>query len=599
MKRLFMMLILLIVMMLPGIIVTGQDTATVEAIIADLEGLPFDDFLDQSYNQFLLRDPETITDLGIADQFGTGNSQLTNISDAYLRETQALEIAVLELLQQYDREALTPEQLLTYDIYEWYLDDQVRGHEFMYYSYPVSQFFVSVPDNLVYLMTELHPIANREDAEDYISRLSQFDIKFEQLLEGLRLNEGAGATLPRYLIPWTINNLENIARGRATNTPFYTVFREKLNTIDDLSDSEKDALLESAATEIENTVMPAFRSIIAYMSELQRVASNDTGVWKFPNGEAYYQYMLRKRTTTTMTPDQIHQLGLREVERIRAEMRLIFDELGYPADESLVELYGRVTSDGGVVYGDDITAEYEGLIDEMALRLPDYFDLLPVAEVIVIRDPNAGGGYYQPPALDGSRPGAFYASPASSVARFNMASLTYHEAVPGHHLQIALAQEMDLPFFRQNAGFTAYIEGWALYAERLAWEMGLYDDDPYGNLGRLQYEAFRAVRLVVDTGIHAQGWDFDQAVEYFVANTGFPARTAQWEIGRYVVWPAQSTAYLVGMLEILDLRQSAMDQLGDKFDIREFHNVILGNGSMPLDLLRQVVDAYIADTLAS
>lgn len=597
MKRIFVILFLLSLMVASGITVAGQ--STIEAVVADLEGLPFDQFLDQSYNQFLLRDPEAITDLGLAAQFGMGNDQLTDISDAYIRETQALESAVLDLLRAYDRESLTPDQQLSYDIYEWYLDDLVRGHEFMYYRYLVSQFIYSVPDSLIYLFTELHPISSRQDAEDYVTRLSQVGVKFEQLLEGLRLSEEAGATLPRFLIPWTINNLENISRSRARSTPFYTVFRDKLNALDDLSDAEKEALLESAETEIEDTVIPAFQSVVAYLGDLRRVASDDAGVWKFPEGAAYYQYILRHQTTTAMTADEIHELGLREVERIRAEMRVIFDELGYPQDETLSQLYARVTRDGGVVRGSDITAQYEALIDEVEQRLPDVFDRLPDAEVIVIRDPNSGGGYYQPPAIDGSRPGAFYASPANTLARFNMASLAYHEAIPGHHLQIALAQEMNLPFFRRASTFTAYVEGWALYAERLAWEMGLYDDDPYGDLGRLQYEAFRAVRLVVDTGMHAKGWTFEDAVNYMIENTGFAPGNAQWEIARYVVLPGQATAYMIGMLEILDLRQSAMDRLGDKFDLREFHNVILGSGSMPLDLLRQVVEDYITATLES
>jgi uncharacterized protein (DUF885 family) len=228
--------------------------------------------------------------------------------------------------------------------------------------------------------------------------------------------------------------------------------------------------------------------------------------------------------------------------------------------------------------------------------LDDVFDLKPQADVIVIGGPT--GGFYVQPAIDGSRPGAFYAAVNGTEPKFGMPSLTYHEAIPGHHYQIAIAQELDLPMFRRGSLFTGYAEGWALYAERLAWEMGLYEGDPYGNLGRLQMEAFRAARLIVDTGIHAQGWTVDQAVDYMVENTGLATGFMEFEVRRYITWPGQATAYMLGMLKILELRQMAMDQLGDQFDIKEFHNVVIGSGSLPLEVLERVVKDYITAKLA-
>jgi uncharacterized protein (DUF885 family) len=243
------------------------------------------------------------------------------------------------------------------------------------------------------------------------------------------------------------------------------------------------------------------------------------------------------------------------------------------------------------VTGNQIVTEYERLIETAEQELSVAFDLLPSADVVVIGGPT--GGYYSPPAVDGSRPGAFYARAVGTEPRFGMPTLAYHEAIPGRHFQVAIALESDLPSFRKGATFTAYIEGWALYAERLAWEMGFYEADPYGNLGRLQGEAFRAARLVVDTGIHAKRWSYDQAVQFMLDNTGLSRGSMEFEVSRYATWPGQATAYMIGMLKILELRQRAMDQLGDEFEIKEFHNLVLGNGSLPLSILEQAVDEYI------
>ncbi|MFN2110249.1 MAG: DUF885 domain-containing protein, partial [Anaerolineae bacterium] len=290
--------------------------------------------------------------------------------------------------------------------------------------------------------------------------------------------------------------------------------------------------------------------------------------------------------------DEIHELGKRDLTRIQAEMHVLFDQLGYPEDESLPNLYNRVAKDSGYLQDEAILREYESIIEAAKEAIVPAFDLQPKADVIVIGVPN--GGYYVHPAMDGSRPGAFYASNTGSEPRFGMPTLAYHESIPGHHQQIAIAQELPLPLFRRDMGFTGYTEGWALYAERLAWELGFYEDDPYGDLGRLQGEAFRAARLVVDTGVHIKGWTFDQAVDYMIENTGLTRDFVEQQIWRYITWPGQATAYKIGMIEILEQRQRAMDALGDDFDLKAFHNVVIGNGSVPLELLKGLVDSYIA-----
>jgi len=279
-------------------------------------------------------------------------------------------------------------------------------------------------------------------------------------------------------------------------------------------------------------------------------------------------------------------------------MRRIFDTLGYPEDENLSELFQRATQDGGIISGNKMIETYETLIDEISEKLPEAFDILPQAEVVVIGA--SVGGFYSPGSMDGSRPGAFYAEvDGQGEPYYLMPSLTYHETIPGHHTQSALAQAAGLPSFRNILEFNGYTEGWALYAERMAWEMGMYDNDLYGNLGRLQFEALRAARLVADTGIHDKGWTFDEATDFFVEHVGWSRQECEYEIARYTVWPGQSTSYLIGMLKILNLRQYAMNQLGDLYDLKEFHNVVLSNGSMPLSILENIIENYIAEKLAS
>lgn len=568
------------------------ESESVSDIIESLKGLPIDEFFEESYKQLLLRNPEYLTELGIAEVYGVGNDQLTNISDAYIRETHKLQKGILQVLQEYDRAQLTREQQISYDVYEWFLDDAVRQHEFMYYDYPVTHFITGAQNQLIHFFTDIHPVTSKKDAEDYITRLQQVDTKFEQLIEGLTLREEAGIIPPRFIIQWSLYDVRRIAGGSARYLPFYTAFEEKVNALE-LETEEKQSLLEDAEKAINESVIPAFQALRDYLEHLESVAPTDDGVWQFPKGDEYYTYALRHHTTTDMTADEIHQLGLEEVERIHDEMRTLFDGLGYPEDESLSQLFDRVARDGGYVSGNQVVETYETLIEEADQNLDAAFDIRPVADVIVIG--GSIGGFYVPGSLDGSRPGAFYANVGGSEPLYGMPTLAYHEAIPGHHFQISIAQEMDLPFFRGDVLFTGYAEGWALYAEQLAWELDWYEDDPYGNLGRLQYEAFRAARLVVDTGIHAKGWTYDQAYQYMVENVGFDPSVVnlEFEVSRYIAWPGQATAYKIGMLKIVELREKAMDELGDQFDIKEFHRIILGNGSMPLAILERVVQDYI------
>jgi uncharacterized protein (DUF885 family) len=584
----------------------GQDTGlvsdkkpSVDDIVAQLKGLPIDEFFEESYKQLQLRDPDTLFINGLADEYGIPNDQFTNMSDSYIRETQELESAILDLLQRYDRSTLSPEQQLSYDIYEWYLDDLVQGHEFMYYDYPVNSLTIWGKQNwLIDFMVNYQPINDQEDAENYIARLSQIDTWVEQLLEQLKLREQAGVIPPTYIIEESISQIEQHVQERDDGTCavqatlLYTSFRENLEHIDDITDEQKQTLLDSALTEIEETFVPAFIELRDYLVYLEGIAGDAPGAGTLPKGNAYYVYVLHHQTGTDMSPDEIHELGLAEVARIQSEIQVVAANLGYPEDISMADLENRLAANGDYLEGDALLAEYERLITEAEEAMEEFFDLLPSSEFIIQPEPFGSGiGYYLPPPLDGSGPGVFYTTPDYPIMRHLVPSFIFHETVPGHHVQGALARELALPAFRRELDLNGYSEGWAVYAERLAWEMGLYKDNPLGNLGRLQFDLSRAARLVIDTGIHVRGWTREEAASYYEEATGRPASPSSMH--RYIILPGQGCGYTIGLLKILELRQRAMDQLGAKFDIKEFHNVILGNGPMPFDILEQVVNDWI------
>ncbi len=559
-----------------------------DELAADLVGLDFDAFADQSYQALMMRNPELLTTLALSAAYGMRDDLLTDISDGYVRQTQQLERDILALLLGYDRAALTPEQQLTYDIYQWYLQDRVAGQAFMYDDYPLNVTVFSLHHDLLLFFTDIHPVTDLQNAQDYVTRLWQVDTKMAQLVDGLRLRQQAGVVLPKFLFPYVQHEIQSIAQNSAQGTPYYTAFAEKLAPLSSIDPQQQAALLAEAEAAINGSVLPGYQAVDQYLDELAVVATYDEGVWKFSDGLAYYDYLLRHYTTTSLSADEIHQLGLAELQRIQAEMRVRFESLGYPAGESLPALYSRLETDGGMRSGPEIVAGYEQIINHAEANLGSAFDLWPAVGVIVMGGPT--GGYYISPALDGSRPGMFYASNTGTVPWYRMPTLAYHEAVPGHHTQIAIAQQLELPIVRRASEFTAYVEGWALYAERLVWELGFYADDPYGDLGRLQMEAFRAARLVVDTGLHAKGWSFDQAVDFMLQNTGQSVGMVQSEVSRYICIPGQATSYYVGYLRILELRQQMMDAQGEAFDLRAFHNLILGGGSMPLDVLTRVIE---------
>ena len=567
---------------------------SVDTVVADLRGRPLADFYNLSFRYLLQRSPESVTDLGLSATYGQRDNYLDTVSDDFLVETYDLVDRIKTLLAGYDPTALTPAERVTYDAYAWYLDDLARERPFMHHSYAVNNSLTSEHQKLLGLFTQVHPLATGANAEDYVERLWRVRKKVEQVIEGVKARHNEGLVPPLIAVQGALETIDSIAAASPTDVPFYTSFADRLASASGVDSSTRDSLLREAKTAIEQSVQPAFGALYAAVNDTLADAPTGPGVWALPNGAAYYAHVLRHHTTTELTAADIHSYGLEEVARIRAEIQARLDGLGYPKGESLAQSFVRVTRDGGgQVSASECIARYNAIAGEAQARVSSAIDITPRTPVEVRADPV--GGYYTPGAPDGSRPGVFYAYvPSGGVPAYSMRTLTYHETVPGHHTQIAIARELPgLPVFRAAVTFNAQAEGWALYAERLAHELGWYTDDPYSDLGRLQYELLRAVRLVVDTGLHQQRWTYAQAVAYMNENTGFPtsALNVSSEVVRYLCMPGQATAYKIGMRELLAIRAEAQAAQAAAFDLTAFHRAVLTAGNLPLPMLSQFVQA--------
>ena len=565
----------------------------------------------RTFLHFALKGPELLTMLGILEKFGLHghNAKLSDASVANETKMYKWMKRDLTLLRSYPRKRQSPGILLSTDVMDWFLDDLARTEKFRFHDYPLNQMF-GIQSELPNFMMTMHPLVSKLEGRNYIKRLNRFGIKFDQVLEGLKIREEKGVLPPRFVIRRVLDEMAAFVGQPANANPLYTVFKDKLTKLEKVSAQDRESLLAAAEAEISRTVYPAYQKFIAYFTELEKKATADDGVWKLPDGGAYYANCLRSNTTTEYTPEQVHEIGLKEVTRIEGEMAAILEKLGYKGVKNAPKKLAEFGKEERFLYPNTdegrlaVLAEYQRILDEMIAGLDPYFAVRPKAALKVERVPEfrektSAGAYYQPGDLSGTRPGVFYANmrDMKEVQKFGMKTLAYHEGIPGHHFQIAIAQELKgVPFFRRMVPFTAYSEGWALYAEKLAREIGIYKDDPYGELGYLDSELFRAVRLVVDTGIHHKKWTREQAIEYMEGHTASAHESIVSEIERYIVMPGQACAYKIGEIKMVELRDKARKALDDKFDLRKFHDVVLKNGSMPLNILERVVDAYIAST---
>lgn len=563
-------------------------------------------FFNRTFLRFVLDDPELLSNLRLLESVGIKGhqSKLTDVSPAREDRLFAHTRSELETLHRYDRARLDTGTQLSYDVLDYFLTDAAEGERWRWHNYPVNQLF-GVQNQLPTFLLTIHQVSDRRDAEDYVVRLNAVPLKFSQLIEGLKVREQKGVIPPRFVIEKVLAEMREFVAKPADGNDLYVQFADKLGKVG-IAEDARGTLLAAAKTAIEQSVYPAYRGLIAYEESLLPKAQGNHGVWALPEGDAFYAYAVRNQTTTRLTPEDVHRTGLAEVARIETEMDAILRGQGL-ADGSIGARVQQLSKRPEQLYPNDdegraqVLRDYQAIIDEIDRGMPAAFNLRPtqgvkVERIPVFKEATSAGAYYNPPAFDGSRPGIFYANlrDLGEVAKFGMRTLAYHEAIPGHHFQIAIAQRIEgVPFFRKVLPFTAYNEGWALYAEQLAWELG-YQKQPLDNLGRLQAEMFRSVRLVVDSGLHYQRWTREQAIDYMREKTGMGEKEVTAEIERYLVMPAQALAYKTGMLTILRLRQKAQAELGPSFDLKAFHDVVLGGGALPLPVLERQVDAWIA-----
>lgn len=572
----------------------------------------FRSFVDREVLKMAFDSPETLTSLGFLESVGiTGhNAELDDASLAKGDELFAKLKVVHKTMQSYDDNSLSEADLLSKEIAMYLLNFAKKSEQYRYHNYPVNQLF-GIQNGYPSFMEAQHQINSAEDVENYLSRLMLVQRKFTQELEGIKLREEKGIIPPAFVIDRVLEEMTIFVNKPIEENILYSSLVKKMSESDSISEQQQADFLMNAKSNISEYVHPAYQTLIDYFTKLKAKATDDDGFWRLPDGEQAYASALKFFTTTDYSPQYIHDVGLAEVARIQSEIMAILAAENYDVSNGFTNAIDSLAAQESFYYEDSdegraqILKDYQIILDEIDANLDSAFRIRPKAGMEVVRIPEfkektAPGAYYQQPAIDGSRPGRFFANlyDIKATPKYSMRTLAYHEGIPGHHFQIAVAMELEgLPLFRMFSPFTAYVEGWALYSEYLAWEMG-FQDDPFDNIGRLQAELFRAVRLVVDTGIHYKKWTREQAIDYMKANTGMAQSDVVSEIERYIVMPGQATSYKVGMMKILELREKAKSALGAKFDLRDFHDVVLKNGAVPLDILERFIDSYIADTLS-
>ena len=577
------------------------------AELVETESARLNAWFADRYDETLARSPMTQTYFGIK----TAQDQLDDVSQTALDEQAGLtENWLAEMRRTFDIDRLDDPSRLSYQLFEFQAEDDLASHAMATNDYVFNHMsgpHTSLPSFLI----NFHSVDTAEDARAYIARLTQFDDYLGQAQSRAEAQADAGVRAPKFVYPKLASASRNVISGAPfedsdTDSPLWMDIQAKIGKLE-ISEGAKETLREDAKAALLGSVQPAYISLIGFFDQQAGLATEDDGAWARPNGEAYYAARLKHYTTTDMTADEIHEIGLREVAAIQDRMREIMNRVGFEGD--LKAFYDFLRTDPQFAYPNTdegrtaYITEATRVIDEMRGQLDGLFITQPKADMVVkrvepFREDTAFGAFYNAPAPDGSRPGTYYINlkDVADQPTYLLQALAYHEGIPGHHMQIAIAQELEgLPKFRTRGGHTAYIEGWALYSEAVPKELGLYTD-PYSEFGQLSMAIFRAARLVVDTGIHAKKWDREKAVQYYLDNIPNPEADVRAEIDRYIVWPGQATAYMIGKLKIEELRAKAETELGESFDIREFHDVVLANGSVPLSVLETLVNDYIDDT---
>ncbi len=560
---------------------------------------------DQAFQEMLERSPMELSRTGSRKFY----DRWDDLSPAEHQARVRLKQRWLEKLQsELDPSALDEEARLSLALYRYDTLREAEAAPFAEHDYPVNQMY-GLHSEVPAFLLNVHQVKNRWEAHCYLTRLRRLPEFFSQLEDGLRRREEHGVMPPRFVFDLALSDIDNLLQGAPLDeSPEPNVvmadFQTKVRALK-LPSQEEEELLKAGREAMLEGFAPAYQSLRSTLLEQRERASTEDGAWKLPEGSEFYAQQLKQTTTTDLTAEEIHQIGLQEVERIHGEMREIMNKVGFQG--TLQEFFVEMRESERFLYPNDdagreaYLAEAVRVVDQMKTQLDAMFATLPKADLVVkrvepFREKTAGKAFYEVPALDGSRPGFYYANlyDMRAMPKYQMEALAYHEGIPGHHMQLSIAQELEsLPRFRRMGSYTAYIEGWGLYSERLPKEYGAYAD-PYSDFGRLAMELWRACRLVVDTGIHHKRWTREEGVQYYRDNTPNAVSDCQKMVDRHIVMPGQATAYKIGMNEILRLREHARESLGSRFDIREFHDVVLGHGAVPLAVLEDLVEQYIS-----
>ena len=584
----------------------AQTTATAPMAAAKVDqNAAITAFFEEYDAQQLALSPLSKSYRGIKDSDYGRWGDFTNAAEA--RANDAARSALKEMRARFDPAQLSPENRLSYRLFEKRAERNEAAFKYNDYGYVFDQ-MNGAQSELPAFLINIHRVDNKSDARAYVSRLYGIGPGMNQAIEQAKARAGQGIMPPKWVYPYVINDARNVITGApfdsGPDAPLFTDFKGKVGKLN-ISQIEKDLLIADAAQALNSAVKPAYEALITEMTAQENVAGTDDGVWRFKDGAGYYAERLANYTTTNMTPEQIHQLGLAQVARIHKEMGVVQKKMGVKGDlqaffkymRTEPKFYAPETAEGRALY----LSETQNAKDAITPLLPKWFGTLPRAPLVVkpveaFREKSAGKAFYQSPAPDGSRPGTYYANlyKMADMPLTEVEALFYHEGVPGHHLQLAIQTELKgVPAFRKFGGVTAYSEGWGLYSEKLAKDMGLYTD-PARDFGRLQLELHRAIRLVVDSGLHYKRWSRETAIKYVEDNSADAPGGIVKAIERYIIYPGQATAYMVGRLKISELRDKAQKALGKKFDIRGFHDTLLKSGPVPLDVLEEQVDAWVA-----
>lgn len=600
MPRLITFILCLAISVLPGC--PKQLPASTPVPVSSSEALL--NFLDEFYDQELAKDPVGQHYQGITDN----QDRWTLFDEEQRKESmENLNKTLVQMHEGFPIESLNEQGRLNYKLFEYRVARRADQYRWRHHRYTISQMH-SVHAWIPSFLINVHRIGNETDARAYISRLNGVGDVIKLAMKDMERSMDMGILPPAFVFPMVLEDCRNLLSGAPFDdgppSTWLADFSGKLDGLEGLDPKIRASLEQQAVTALLQVVQPAYLRLIERLTELSGKATTDDGVWKLPDGQAYYAHRLRMITTTQMTAQQIHELGVSEVARIHTEMKGIQKTVGF--EGTLQEFFEHLRTDPKFFYpeGEEGRTQYlehaRKVIKEMENALPGSFYTLPKAPLQVkavesYREKSAGKAFYSAGSPDGTRPGVYYANlyQMSSMPIYQLEALAYHEGVPGHHLQNSISRELTgIAKFRKFGGYTAYGEGWGLYSEYLPKELGFYAD-PYSDFGRLAMELWRACRLVVDTGIHEMRWTREEAITYLMENTPNPKRDAVKAIERYIVMPGQATGYKVGMNRILDLRQDAKERLGDDFDLRDFHEQVLTNGPVPLDILEQLIEDWI------